>query len=128
MGLQPQRSLVSPERTRFEIFQATESHDRMARPSVFAADGAPVTQTLEFPTDSEFVQFPHTRFAMQRYRFDLHMPYNRHHLAQPRQDVPIDDLAMVDLEMKLEVGAPVPSLRSAAKMKSLRKYPGCRAG
>ena len=94
----------------------------MARPSVFAADGAPVTQTLEFPTYSEIVQFPHTRFAAQRYRFDLHMPYRRHYLAQPRQDVPIDDLAMVDFEMKLAVGAPVPSLESAAKMKSLRKF------
>jgi hypothetical protein len=84
VGLQTLRSLLSPGRTRFEAFQATEPRDRIARRTVFAADGACVAQALEFPKDAKIVKFPHARFVAQRYQFDLHMPYNRHHLAQPR--------------------------------------------
>src|ERR1700733_15900149 len=70
---------------------------------IFAADKTLVAEPVEFIEQERIVQFLAVGLIARGDAGDLDMTDQRHHLAQPHRNVAMDDLAVIDIELQLQV-------------------------
>src|SRR5258707_2875181 len=71
---------------------------------IFAADETAIAEPVEFTEQEWIIQFLAVRFVARGNARDLDMADDRHHLAQPHGHVAMDDLAVIDVELKFQIG------------------------
>src|SRR5215212_5099471 len=71
---------------------------------IFAADKTAIAEPVEFAEQERIVQFLPIRLVTRGNAGDLDVADDGDHFSQPHGDVAMDDLAVIDIELKFEVG------------------------
>src|SRR2546423_11032979 len=69
-----------------------------------AAEKTAIAQPIEFAEQERIIQFLAVRFVARGNTGDLDVTDDWHHLAQPHGDVAMNDLAVIHVELKFEIG------------------------
>src|SRR5947209_4077941 len=80
-----------------------ESCFRPGPRAVFAADKAVIAQPVEFLEEERKVQFAAVGLVATGYASDLDMADERHEPAQRHRDVAVQNLAVIDIELQLQI-------------------------
>ena len=100
--------------------KTSQSLDRLAAWPVFASDETRIPEPIQLIEQERVIQFLGRRLIPRGDTRDLYVPNDRHQSPERNGHVAMDDLAMIDVELQLEIGKASSPITVSASLKSFR--------